>query len=87
MIWLLGYAALLNLYTWVMMGRDKHLARHQKRRIPEKRLWLLAWLGGSAGMLAGMFAFRHKTRHLLFRIGVPMLLAAQVVFILFLTYG
>lgn len=40
---------------------------------------LLALLGGAPGALAGMQAFRHKTRKNLFRIGVPCILVLQIV--------
>ena len=39
---------------------------------------LLAVLGGSAGAICGMYAFRHKTRHWYFRYGLPAILLAQL---------
>ena len=33
--------------------------------------------GGSVGSLAGMYLFRHKTQHLKFTLGIPLILAAQ----------
>ena len=56
------------------MGTDKLLAKQHKRRIPEKRLLLLAGIGGSVGALAGMYLFRHKTLHKRFSIGLPVIL-------------
>lgn len=47
-------------------------------RVPEKTLFLLALAGGSAGALAGMYVFRHKTKHLKFVIGLPLILILQV---------
>ncbi|MBQ5341076.1 MAG: DUF1294 domain-containing protein, partial [Oscillospiraceae bacterium] len=43
----------------------------------EKALFLLAAGGGSIGSIAGMFTFRHKTKHLSFRIGFPAILILQ----------
>lgn len=53
-------------------------ASDTRRRIPEKTLFLIAAAGGSVGVLLGMYAFRHKTRHLSFVIGVPVILALQI---------
>ena len=47
--------------------------------MPEKTLFLLAALGGSVGALIGMRVWRHKTLHRSFRIGIPLILAAQIV--------
>ena len=55
------------------MGLDKHRAKTGAWRIPERRLFLFALLGGGPGGFLGMLAFRHKTRHLTFRIGFPAL--------------
>ncbi len=70
------------------MGLDKRAARRNGarraqgkgalRRIPERTLFLLAALGGSAGVWLGMYAFRHKTRHWYFVLGIPAILAAQL---------
>lgn len=68
----------LNLLALSACGRDKSLARRQKRRIPERTLLLLAALGGAAGMLLGMYLFRHKTRHRKFTILVPLFLLVQI---------
>ena len=39
---------------------------------------LLAALGGSVGALLGMRVWRHKTLHRSFRIGIPLILAVQI---------
>ena len=51
----------------------------EKRRIPEKTLFVVAALGGSIGAIVGMWAFRHKTKHRTFVYGMPAVLAAQLV--------
>lgn len=61
------------------MLADKHKARKKKWRIPEATLIGAAVLGGSLGVLLGMYTARHKTRHLKFAIGVPVILAVQIV--------
>ena len=80
---LLGYLLLVNLAAFVLMGLDKRRARRERWRIPEKTLFLPAVLGGSVGAIAGMYLFRHKTRHWYFRLGLPALLLLQVGLALF----
>lgn len=75
---LLGGLILLNLLGLLLMAWDKAAARRQKRRIPERTLLGLAALGGSAGVWAGIWLFRHKTLHPSFTWGVPVLLALQL---------
>lgn len=75
---LIFYLALINLAAFLLMGADKSRARRGLWRIPEKVLFLSAVLGGSAGAIGGMFFFRHKTRHLRFRIGLPAILLLQI---------
>ena len=62
------------------MWLDKRRARRKgARRIRERTLFLSALLGGSAGAIAGMRLFRHKTKHWYFVWGMPAILAAQVI--------
>ena len=44
----------------------------------------LAAAGGSVGALLGMHLFHHKTRKKKFTIGVPLMLAAQILLLFFL---
>ena len=60
------------------MGADKLYAKSGHRRVPEKRLFLLALLGGAPGGLLGMYAFRHKTRHPRFLLGFWALALLQL---------
>ena len=59
-------------------GTDKSRAKKDAWRVPEKRLFLLALLGGSLGANLGMHLFHHKTRHWYFRYGLPAIFAAQL---------
>ena len=63
-----------NLIVFLMYGIDKQKAKRKSRRISEKTLLLSATFMGALGALAGMYTFRHKTRHMSFKIGVPALL-------------
>ncbi|KSV57991.1 hypothetical protein ASU35_14485 [Acetivibrio ethanolgignens] len=60
------------------MGIDKEKAIHGQWRIPEKTLFGIALLGGSVGSILGMEVFRHKTKHLSFRAGMPAILILQL---------
>ena len=72
------YLLAANILAFVMYGIDKYKAGRNCRRIPERKLVMLAVAGGSIGAVAGMCLWRHKTKHLKFRIGLPLMLAAQV---------
>lgn len=76
---LLIYLLLINALAFLLMLTDKVKARKNLWRISERTLMLSALLGGSIGALAGMYCFRHKTKHPKFTIGVPLILALQVV--------
>ncbi len=73
----LAWLALANAVGFLLMGIDKRRAMRGAWRIPERTLFLAAVLGGTPGVIAGMRAFRHKTRHWQFRYGLPVLLAVQ----------
>ncbi len=75
---LIGYLLLINAAAFVLMLSDKQKARKNKWRIPESTLLTVAALGGSLGIYAGMYAFRHKTLHAKFSIGVPILISIQI---------
>ncbi len=79
------YLAAVNLLTFVLYGIDKRRSRRNRWRIPERRLLLLALVGGSIGALMAMVFFHHKTRHPQFKYGVPLILMLQLalVFALF----
>lgn len=64
------------------MLTDKYKATKNLRRIPEKVLMWSAVLGGSLGCLVGMYTVRHKTRHIKFTIGIPVILTLQAVIFL-----
>jgi uncharacterized membrane protein YsdA (DUF1294 family) len=74
MIWpLLSAYLLLNLIAFLLMGRDKSLARRRQWRIPEDWFFTLALVGGAPGVWLGMQFFHHKTKHNSFIYGIPAL--------------
>ena len=74
LLWLIW----VNVIGFFLMGADKVKAKRGRWRIPEKMLLLPALLGGTPGVIAGMKAFHHKTRHRKFKYGLPALLAVQL---------
>ena len=72
------YIALINILTFFVYGLDKSAAVKQKQRIPNRVLLGLAAIGGSAGALAGMYTFRHKTQKKYYTITVPLMLTMQI---------
>ena len=85
MNYLAYYLAAVNVLLCLLMGTDKLLAKMNKRRIPERTLFLLALLGGALGGTVGMFSFRHKTLHKAFAIGFPLLTIVQIAAVAYLT--
>lgn len=77
------WIAVISLITFVVCGVDKYAAQHQKRRVSEKTLFLLAAIGGSVGLYLGIFTFRHKTKHWYFVVGVPAIILVQAALILY----
>lgn len=76
---LMWYLAAVNIITWLAFGLDKWKAKAGKWRIPEKTLLGMALIGGSAGAIAGMMLFRHKTRKAKFFISVPVMFVVHCV--------
>lgn len=78
------YLSLINAAGLLIMLVDKQKAKKKAWRIPEATLMAVAALGGSLGSLIGMYAFRHKTRHPKFTLGIPALLAVHIVLLVIL---
>lgn len=57
---------------------DKTKSKKRQFRISEKKLFLTAILFGSIGIYAGMYFFRHKTKHKKFTIGIPSIILIQL---------
>ena len=75
---LLYYLIVINILTFAVYGIDKWKARQGSWRISEATLLLLAVIGGTIGALLGMQVWRHKTMHLKFKYGLPLILLAQI---------
>ena len=87
---LLAYLVAINVITFFLYGIDKWKARHDKWRVPESKLLILAALGGSVGAWLGTKVWHHKTLHKKFKYGIPAILILQLVlagFICWMYYG
>lgn len=76
---------ILSILTLVVWGVDKFLAKAELKRIPERWLYTLAFIGGFPGAMAGMYLFHHKTNIPKFRWvigGAAILHAASIVIVL-----
>lgn len=80
---ILIYLLIINAAGFLVMTIDKLYAKKNMWRIPEKTLLGVAALGGSIGVWAAMYTVRHKTRHMKFVIGVPVILVCQIGLVLY----
>ena len=80
------YLAVMNVIGVAVMWSDKKRARLHRWRIPEKVLFGVSLLGGSAGTWAGMYLFRHKTKHWYFVVGMPLILVCQAALAIYLVH-
>ena len=91
---LLYYLIVINILTFAVYGIDKwrstsgrllptgrKKAKQGSWRISEATLLMLAVIGGTIGALLGMQVWRHKTMHLKFKYGLPLILLAQIALI------
>ena len=78
------YLAVMNVIGVAVMWSDKRRARRHRWRIPEKVLFGVSLLGGSVGTWAGMYLFRHKTKHWYFVVGMPLILVCQAALAIYL---
>ncbi|WP_282937338.1 DUF1294 domain-containing protein [Paenibacillus sp. RC67] len=74
MLIFIAYWVVVNMVGFLMMGHDKSQAKRRGRRVPEKRLFTLAAIGGALGSWIAMRVYRHKTKHMSFVIGIPLLI-------------
>ena len=80
------YLVVMNVLGVAVMWSDKRRARLHRWRIPEKVLFGVSLLGGSAGTWAGMYLLRHKTKHWYFVVGMPLILVCQAALAIYLVH-
>ena len=82
LLWTLAIlAALFSLISVVITALDKSRARNHGKRISESTLLYLAALGGAPLMFITMLLIHHKTRHIKFMLGLPLMIAYQALIV------
>lgn len=74
---LIIYLLVINVFAFVLFGIDKYKAKRNLSRISEQSLFLVAFLFGSVGAWTAMYFYHHKTKHLKFTIGLPVIILVQ----------
>lgn len=85
---IIAYIAIISLVSIVVCVYDKKISKKNKveLRIPEKTLLILSALGGSVAMFVTMLLIRHKTKHVKFMLGIPVIMVIQAAAIFALAY-
>ena len=82
-LWL-GLISLISIVTCIY---DKIAAKGlPKYRTPERTLITLSILGGSLAMYLTMQIIHHKTQHKKFMIGIPVIMAIQIILVILYFY-
>ena len=76
---LLAYIAIISHVSIIVCIYDKKISKKNRveLRTPEKTLLILSAIGGSVAMLITMLIIRHKTKHVKFMLGIPVIMALQ----------
>lgn len=80
---LILYYIFINLLAVTVTITDKIKAVRRKWRIKESTLLIISVLGGSVAMLMTMLVIKHKTRHLKFMLGIPVIILLQAIIVYF----
>ena len=83
-IFVTAYMLIMSIIGFISMGMDKRRSMDKRKaikrgwRIPERTLILIAFFGGALGSFLGMNLFRHKTKHMKFKILIPLALLVNI---------
>ena len=79
----IAYIAIISLVSVIVCIYDKKISKKNRveLRTPEKTLLILSALGGSIAMYITMLTIRHKTKHVKFMLGIPVIMALQAVLV------
>lgn len=75
------YFVVISIVAIVLTILDKKYAKAGAWRIKESTLMTVSALGGAVAMLFVMKKIRHKTKHSLFMIGIPIIIVIHIVMI------
>lgn len=76
---ILLYVISINITSFLLFTVDKYKAVHHLWRISEFTLLLISFLGGGFGSFLAMKVCHHKTRHLQFRLLIPLFMVLQII--------
>lgn len=79
-----GYLLAINVLTFIVMLIDKLQASNRSRRVRERTLFMLTFLGGSPAMLFSMYTIRHKSRKPSFQLIVWLIFLLQLATVIYL---
>ncbi|MHA1567560.1 MAG: DUF1294 domain-containing protein [Alphaproteobacteria bacterium] len=74
-----AYVVAMNSAGFLAFAWDKHCARKNMWRVPERTLLTLAAVGGTLGIIVAQQTLRHKTRKEPFRSHLRLLVALQII--------
>lgn len=75
---IIAYIISISIVTVILTIYDKIAAKRRAFRISEATLILCAFLGGSVAELVTMLLIRHKTRHVKFMLGLPLIIILHI---------
>lgn len=81
---LIGYIIIINIISFFIMLYDKRQAIYHNFRISEKTIFIISLLLGGIGTYVGMYVFRHKTKHLKFTIGIPIVIILNIISVFYI---
>lgn len=74
------YFVAINSIAYLSMCYDKYQSKNKGSRIPENRLFFMAFLFGAVGIYFGMKApIYHKAAKAKFKYGIPLLIVLNVI--------
>lgn len=82
----LVFVAVMNVMALILTVFDKSKAKQGRERISEKNLITVAVCGGAPLMYITMLIIRHKTKHKLFMIGLPVIILIETAILFFLKF-
>jgi Predicted phosphohydrolases len=75
----IAYPVFISIIAIAVTVRDKRSAVRNRRRIKERTLFFIAIIGGAVAMFITMLIIRHKTKHKRFMLGLPIIIASQII--------
>ena len=79
-LYLIIYLLAISLLAVILTVYDKNAALKNAWRVKERTLLAVCFLGGAFAMLLTMLCIRHKTRHIKFMLGIPLIILLQIAF-------